>query len=217
MNNIKAILFDNDGVLAHTERYWFEADRQTLWKVGVVYSEQDFIDSNFVKGQGTRGWLAQQGFNATEVQQIIAQRDSLWQQLISGVDVTDPDAVPLMKKLSSNYQLGVVTNTDFQMFGHLHGDSGFSELFDILILRDDYKNPKPAPDAYLAALEKLKLPASSVLVIEDSPRGIQSAKQAGLKVASISNPEFKGRDLSGADYHIQNLQLLPPLLGTLQQ
>lgn len=215
MNKIKAILFDNDGVLAHTEQYWFDADRRTLQEMGLEYRRQDFVESNFVTGQGTRGWLATQGYEQAAVDQFTLRRDDLWQKMTAGKKVTDPHALPVLQNLSRNYQIGVVTNSNLRMFAHLHEKVGFDKLFDILVLREDYARPKPDPDAYLAALDKLKLPPDRALAVEDSPRGIQAACNAGIKVVSIPNPDFTELDQSMADHHIEKLTHLPGLLATL--
>ena len=60
-------------------------------------------------------------------------------------------------------------------------------LFDYIIAREDVKNLKPAPDAYLKVIEFLNLEKKKCLSIEDSKRGIDSAINSGLNVIQVNN------------------------------
>lgn len=59
--------------------------------------------------------------------------------------------------------------------------------FDALLAGDVVEHKKPAPDIYLLALERLDLPASEVLVVEDSRNGILAAAAAGLRSVMTVN------------------------------
>jgi HAD superfamily hydrolase (TIGR01509 family) len=59
--------------------------------------------------------------------------------------------------------------------------------FDVVLAGDVVEKKKPAPDIYLLALERLGLPATDVLVIEDSRNGILAAAGAGLRCVMTVN------------------------------
>ena len=63
----------------------------------------------------------------------------------------------------------------------------------------DTENGKPAPDIYLMCAERLGVPPSKCLVIEDSKNGIIAAKDAGMSVLAYSGTNRYNLDLSGAD------------------
>ncbi len=217
MSLLKAILFDNDGVLAHTERHWVDANQKVLSKMGIPYTKEDFITHTFKEGWGSRGWLERQGCNEETIKDFFTARNALWQQKITSLDVTDEHALPVLKELKPNYRLAVVTNTGRDDFKSLHWNaSALLELFDIMILREDYDRSKPEPDAYEAALEKLNILPTETLVVEDSPRGILSAQRAGIQVVAIRNPDFPSLDLSSAEYEISSLIELPELIYDLR-
>jgi beta-phosphoglucomutase-like phosphatase (HAD superfamily) len=54
------------------------------------------------------------------------------------------------------------------------------DYIDFAVVREDYQLTKPAPDSYLAALERAGLAATDCIAVEDSPRGIAAARAAGL-------------------------------------
>jgi HAD superfamily hydrolase (TIGR01509 family) len=59
--------------------------------------------------------------------------------------------------------------------------------FDAVLAGDVVEKKKPAPDIYLLALERLGVPASDVLVVEDSRNGILAAVAAGLRCVMTVN------------------------------
>ncbi len=210
---VKAIFFDNDGVLAHTEQHWLDANLQVMGEMAIPYSREDFIKHTFVEGWGTAGWLERQGISQETIREFNDRRNPIWRTNISAVDVTDPTAVDVLRRLGQARKLGVVTNTASKDFKTLHWNAKeLLSLFDVMILREHYKNPKPAPDAYLVAIAALGVSASEVVVIEDSPRGIASARTAGASVIAIRNPDFPELDLSNADNTISRLEEISGLL-----
>lgn len=64
---------------------------------------------------------------------------------------------------------------------------------------EEVKNSKPAPDIFLKAARLLEVAPSECLVIEDSQKGVQAAKQAGMKCIGFINPNSGCQDLSRAD------------------
>ena len=68
---------------------------------------------------------------------------------------------------------------------------GLLDKFPIIVAAEDYKNPKPAPDAFLMAAEKLGMEPNDCLVFEDTALGIQAATAAGM--ASVMVPFIRHR------------------------
>jgi HAD superfamily hydrolase (TIGR01509 family) len=215
MSQFKAILFDNDGVLAHTERFWYEANSKVFSDFSIPYTREDFIQHTFIENWGSSGWMRRNGCTQEIIDEFSKRRNELWKQMIADEDVTEPTALAILSELSAKYRLGVVTNTNVEMFGLLHTDPRFMDLFDTLVLREHYDKGKPAPDAYRAALTHLNLPADAALVVEDSPRGIAAAQAAGIRVVAIPNPAFEDLDVSAADYQITSLAELADFIGKL--
>lgn len=58
--------------------------------------------------------------------------------------------------------------------------TGFSPYFRALASGDEVEKGKPAPDIFLLAARKLKVPPETCLVFEDSPNGIRAAHAAGM-------------------------------------
>lgn len=159
--------------------------------------------------------MLKNGYDTNMIRDFVELRDLTYREAICRAETAEPSAKPVLTILKERYLLCIVTNTRRDMFQHTHGNDELYRLFDTVVCREDYKNTKPAPDSYLVALKKAKLKAAEVLVIEDSPRGIEAAHNAGLKVVSITNPYFQNLKINKADYHINSLTELADLLKTV--
>jgi beta-phosphoglucomutase-like phosphatase (HAD superfamily) len=70
--------------------------------------------------------------------------------------------------------------------------------FEAIVCGDDVERKKPAPDAYNAALDRLGLPATSCLAIEDSRNGLVAATAAGVAVLITRSAYFSDENFDGA-------------------
>jgi pseudouridine-5'-monophosphatase len=66
------------------------------------------------------------------------------------------------------------------------------KLFDCIVLGDDpaITKGKPEPDIFLLTAQRLQAHPEKCLVFEDSPAGVQAAKQAGMSVVAIPHSDF---------------------------
>jgi HAD superfamily hydrolase (TIGR01509 family) len=62
------------------------------------------------------------------------------------------------------------------------------DRFETIVGAEDYKNSKPAPDAYLIAAARLGVAPKDCLVFEDTDMGIQAATAAGMASVKIASP-----------------------------
>ena len=79
-------------------------------------------------------------------------------------------------------------------------------LFDLMIFGDEVNHPKPDPEIYLKASKLLGIAPKYCLVFEDSKAGVISAKSAGMNVIAVPNYHTKNQDFSKADYKINSLK-----------
>lgn len=77
--------------------------------------------------------------------------------------------------------VGVATMSFREEAQRVIGAIGLSDLVSVVVGVDDVANPKPAPDAFLLAMERLGSDPSQALVVEDSPRGAHAAAASGAR------------------------------------
>lgn len=71
-----------------------------------------------------------------------------------------------------------------------------SDRFHAVVGHGDYENSKPSPDPYLVAAERLAVPASACLALEDSHVGVRSAAAAGMMTIMVPDLVAPTRDIS---------------------
>jgi beta-phosphoglucomutase len=78
-------------------------------------------------------------------------------------------------------------------------------LFHTIVTSSDVERPKPDPSTYQNAVDGLGLSSENCLAIEDSPNGVRSAKDAGLRVLGVS-AMHGSESLSAADWCVSSLE-----------
>lgn len=211
---IKVLLFDNDGVLAHTEELFFTINSQCFNEIGIPYSRKDFENHTFITNLGTTGFMKNIGCNDTQIEQFRIKRNFLWQEAVMQINTVDHKAEEVLSVLKNDYKIGIVTNTNRENFAKTHHHSRILDLVDFVVVREDYDKGKPEPDGYLKGLEIAACHPNEAIVIEDSPRGIIAAKAAGIKVIAVPNPVITNQKVFDAEYCLSLLSELPSFLKT---
>ena len=124
--------------------------------------------------------------------------------------VTREDPLPGVVSLcrsahEAGSKLAVASNADPRDITAFLSQTGLAPLFSTTATRTHKVHPKPAPDLYLAALAGLGCPPSEALAFEDSARGVQAAKNAGLRCVTVPTAVTAAHDLSTADWIVPAL------------
>jgi beta-phosphoglucomutase-like phosphatase (HAD superfamily) len=99
----------------------------------------------------------------------------------------------LVQKLAGRGTLlAVVSSSPADLLEDICRRTGLLSFFPVRISADDVRAPKPAPDAYRLALERLGITARQAIAIEDTRAGLEAALQAGLP-AIILRHEYNVR------------------------
>lgn len=68
--------------------------------------------------------------------------------------------------------------------------TGILDYFDLVVANQDVTVPKPSPEGYEKVMSHFKIDKNSVMIVEDSPKGIESATASGCKVMRVKNPDY---------------------------
>jgi HAD superfamily hydrolase (TIGR01509 family) len=206
--NIKAIFWDNDGVLVDTERLFFSATRQILAKVGITLTKEMFIQFMLIQGKGAWHLAEEKGISPEAIVQLRKERDYLYADLLSREHTLIDGAVEVLEALSDRYVMGIVTSSKKAHFEIIHKSTGILKYFDFVLTGNDYIKFKPDPEPYLLAVEKSGFTKKECVAIEDSERGLISAKSAGICCIVIPSELTRGGDFSKADKVLGNIREL---------
>lgn len=181
MSEIKAIFFDNDGILVDTEPIWVQANLEIFHSLGFPVSRDWYLDYNMTQGKGLVQFLPEHGFSAEDIHKACTRRTKRYWELLPQVDAM-PGVIEVLTVLKNKpLQMGIVTAAMRSDFERVHQALDLVSYFDFVITNEDTPQSKPAPDPYQLALVKTGLKPSEVLVIEDSPRGVKAAHAAGIE------------------------------------
>jgi HAD superfamily hydrolase (TIGR01509 family) len=115
-----------------------------------------------------------------------------------------PGAIELVERLRGRTRLGLASNSPRSLVDTALATARLADAFDAIVTSDDVDHPKPAPDLYLLACERLGVAPDEALALEDSPSGVAAAKAAGLTCIAV--PQFAETDVSAADRIIDSLE-----------
>ena len=198
---LKAILWDNDGVLVDTEKLYFQAGREIVEIQGVVLTTEKFIEQSLTKGQSVFDVLPNQ--DADYIDGLRIKRNARYSELLRNeLDVID-GARETLAALHGRVRMGVVTGSRREHFDIIHSQTDMLPFFEFVVAREDYDKSKPDPDAYLTAMRLYGLKPEDCVVVEDSERGCKAAADAGLRVFVVPNELSRQGDFSPA-YKVLN-------------
>jgi len=213
---IKAILWDNDGVLCDTERLFFEANRRVLKPHGAALTREQYVAWYLEDNRGAWHVLRGRGYDEAQIAQVRTARDDCYAQLLSATSpLCFADVEPMLARLALRVSMGIVTASFAEHVALAHRAGSTLDHIDHIVARTEGMRPKPHPDAYLHALGTLLLHPDECIAVEDSPRGLAAARAAGLRCIVLRSELLTGYSFTGAYRVVDSHQELENELDAL--
>ena len=184
-------IFDMDGVVIDSNPYHKIAWGKFLRGQGVPCDDELF--DNVLSGRTgptSLRMLFGEDLPEEKLDRFLKEVDTNYQDILRRTEDVRPIAGihKFLDQITSNgFRLALATSAPT-----LNIELGLQKLkleniFEHIVGKVDVTHGKPHPEVYLTALERLGLPAKNCIVFEDSRAGIQSARNAGLKVVGIAS------------------------------
>ena len=181
--NIKAALFDLDGVVFDTEPqysvFWGAQCRE-------FHPEHPGLEHE-IKGQ-TLVQIYDAWFSGelAEKQPLITERLNKFEQQMDYIYV--PGFEEYISQLrGKGVKTAVVTSSNQpKMEAVYQSHPEFRSMFDAILTSEDFERSKPDPDCYLKAAQRLGVEVEGCVVFEDSFNGLKSGRAAGMYVVGLS-------------------------------
>lgn len=197
---MKGILFDMDGVLIDSMTYHIEALNQAIneeipysFDKKLVYLLEGMPIFDLIKEAFKRSNVNAE-INDELIEKIVKRKIVLFEK----IEKTHPieGANELMNDLvnKKNCKKILVSGASRKEVENILQKNIGIDKFDLIITGDDVHIGKPDPLPYLTGLNKMNLKKEDALVIENSPLGVESAKNAGLKYIITLNNSPLGID-----------------------
>jgi beta-phosphoglucomutase len=207
---LKAVIFDFDGVVLDSEPTHLAGFQAILARAGHGLTSEDYYARylGFDDRQAFVHMATDLGFSLDEdtLRAWVSEKSRLVLRQLRGSAHALPGVVHFVEAMAAaGVRLAVASGAlNAEVRAGLEA-IGILTKFDAIVGADDTSRSKPAPDPYLAALDRLGMTPGGIVAIEDSPAGIESARAAGLTVAAVTN-SYPAAQLADADLVIDSLE-----------
>lgn len=187
MEKIRAVLFDMDGTLIDTEKYFRVCWPKALAAFGYEMSDEQSLAMRSLgrpfAPELLRKWFGEE----LDYAAVRGKRMEIMEEVLAreGIQVK-PGAREFLSFLRERgITTAVVTATGMEKAGQRLKQVGLAEYFDRIISAVQVEKGKPSPDVYLYACESLGVKPQECMAVEDSPNGVLSAYRAGCLVVMV--------------------------------
>ena len=211
MNKMKIIIFDFDGVILDSENSHFIAFNEGLKNLNINISEDEYY-SKYIS-LDDRGVITNvvndKNISVTneEIDMIIKNKNDYFESRLIDNSKLFPGVEELIIQLSKNFVLSIGSGANRSEIIKTLKNNNIYDYFEIIVSANEVNNPKPNPETYNRVLDNINTDfnINEIIVIEDSPGGIEAAKSAGLKCIAITNT-FDNEELCKADIIVSNYE-----------
>jgi HAD superfamily hydrolase (TIGR01509 family) len=214
VGNLKAIFFDQDGVIIDTERDGHRVSfNETFKEFGYDFEwgVDEYHELLQISGgkERMKHYLQTKGFGKPvppeEVDDLIARMHKRKTALF--IEMVESGRLPLRpgihrfmrEAMAAGLKLGVCTTSNEKAADAIAYQILKDISFEVVLAGDVVEKKKPAPDIYNMALEKTGLRPENCFVVEDSRNGVLAGKAAGMRVLATTNVYTEKEDLSPAE------------------
>ncbi len=200
-----ALIFDMDGVLVDSEPVHERSKREALSAAGIVVPESRFASYT---GRSDTVMIddlaAEHGLDAERSAGILQSKHAIYESLEHTIEAVS-GAIAFLQWADRRFRLALATSANQRNREATLAMLGIAPLFEVAVDAADFEQPKPSPEVFQIALQRLGLGPEVCWVIEDSVNGILAAKAAGCFAVGLTT-SFVEEALraAGADLVIEN-------------
>lgn len=210
----RAVIFDLDGVLCHTDKYHYLAWKQIADRLGIYFDEQinnrlrgvSRMESlNIILEKYTGPLLSNE-----DKERLASEKNETYRKLLMQMSPKDlgPNVLSTLERLRKG-GLKLAIGSSSKNAPLILERLGLKHYFDAVSDGNNIQYSKPHPQVFLMAAEYLGLKPQDCLVVEDAKAGIRAAAAAGMDSAAMG--DAAGYEL--ATYSLKDIAELPELVG----
>ena len=214
---IKAVLFDMDGLMIDTESLSTEAFINSAKAQGYNMTKEETLKVlGFTKASIYQFWIDYfQGTNVDGKKLV----DDHYEYIENVLYTVGPEKMPYVEELlkylrENNYKIAVASSSDTADIKNNLEKTKLEKYIDEIASGAEVENGKPAPDVFLLAAERLDVDPKDCLILEDSKAGVKAGKASGAMVFMV--PDMFTVDKECEDTADRILTNLGEVIGILE-
>jgi beta-phosphoglucomutase-like phosphatase (HAD superfamily) len=186
-HEIKAVVFDMDGVLIDAREWHYEALNRALALLGYEITRYEHLST--YDGLPTKKKLQMLTVERGLPQELHAFMNSLKQQYTLEFVATRCKPVFQHQYALARLELGVASNSVRRTVEEMMERSDLLRFLDVIVSNEDVERGKPDPEMYVKAMASLGVTPDETVVVEDNENGIKAATAAGAHVLVVGGPD----------------------------
>jgi HAD superfamily hydrolase (TIGR01509 family) len=189
---MEAVVFDMDGVLIDAREWHYESLNRALALLGYEITRYEHLTS--YDGLPTKRKLRMLTVERGLPEELHGFLNSLKQQYTLELVATRCKPIfhhqyALSQLKAAGYKLGVASNSVRRTVEEMMERSDLMRYLDVMISNEDVSRPKPDPEMYLAAMDRLGVRPDELVIVEDNENGVKAATAAGAHVLVVEGPD----------------------------
>ena len=210
--DIRAVIFDLDGVIVHTDKHHYKAWKQIADEMGIYFDEKINDRLRGVSRMKSLDIILERydgKLSDEKKAELASRKNAAYRQYLK--EMTPSDVAPevldtLVKMRERNIKIAIGSSSRNAKL--ILNQVGLYLMFDAISDGNNISHSKPDPEVFLKAGKMLKMNPSNCMVAEDAEAGIEAAKRAGMYAVLIGG----GASGEKADYNIKRLDGLLDIL-----
>lgn len=209
---IKAVIFDLDGVIVHTDKYHYFAWKALADKINVYFDESINDRCRGVSRMASLDIILERSSRAYSDQEkaIFAQfKNEIYRQKLSEMtkaEVSDEVRDTLLAIKAKKIKIAIGSSSKNAKL--ILQRTGLTELFDAISDGENLIHSKPDPEVFLKASQYLQISPEDCMIVEDAAAGVEAGKRAGMTMVAYG----KNAASLQADYTVRDFSQLLRLL-----
>ena len=191
-SSIKAVIIDLDGVLVEAKDWHYEALNKALAIFGCEFSYDEHLTTYDGLPTKTKINMLNKTKNfPIELSEVVYDLKQIYtNEYFSTRCFPDFSQDYLFRKLRDNeIRTAVASNSIRATVDQAMVNLDIKKYIEFSLSNEDVKNPKPSPEIYKKAIEKLKLKPEECVIVEDNQNGIKAANDSGAHCLEVKEVE----------------------------
>jgi len=202
--NIRACIFDLDGVIVDTAKYHFIAWQKLAHSLGISFTEEENENLKGVSRMESLDYILNLGnvkLSDKEKEKLAYNKNEHYKSLIADMDETEilTGVVPFLDELKEK-SIKIGLGSSSKNAGPILRSLNLISYFDVLIDGTKTTKSKPDPQVFNMGAAALGIDPSRIIVFEDAISGVAAANEGGFISIGVGDPDV----LHTADYVIPN-------------